>query len=30
MVYVSPSVGDMVGQKASDLEGNDFFDFVYG
>jgi len=30
MVYASPSVNEMLSQKGSDLEGKDFFDFVFG
>ncbi|GFZ50091.1 Cutinase gene palindrome-binding protein [Saitozyma sp. JCM 24511] len=30
IVYASPAVGDMLGQKAPDLEGHDFFELVFG
>ena len=30
MLFVSPSVGDMLGQKSTDLEGRDFLDLVFG
>jgi len=29
IIFVSPSVGDMLGQKASDLENREFFDLVF-
>ena len=29
-IFVSPSVGDMLGQKPTDLEDRDFFDLVFG
>lgn len=30
MIFVSPSVNDMLGQKVGELEGKDFLDLVLG